>query len=144
MWNCYQWVDHCGRIHLNCYQWVDHCGGIHLEGLSICSKSFSPTHSDLLYFPVCGSSAASASLETFSRKRVKLLERKKSKKLKHPFKNWISAAVSLSSCIPKALDRQAMWRHLVLHGLAQSKQSGLAQACTRQAHTALDGATGLV
>ena len=43
-----------------------------------------------------------------------------------------------------ALARQALLHYLVLHGLAQSKPSGLAQACTRQAQAALDGATGLV
>ena len=44
----------------------------------------------------------------------------------------------------EALARQAQWRHLVMHGLAQSKPSGQAQACTRQAPAALDGTTGLV
>ena len=44
----------------------------------------------------------------------------------------------------KALARQALWRHLVLIGLVQSKPSGLAQACSRQAQAALDGATGHV
>ena len=38
----------------------------------------------------------------------------------------------------KALARQALLRHLVMHGLPHSKPSGLAQA------RALDGATGLV
>ena len=44
----------------------------------------------------------------------------------------------------KALARQTLWRHLALLGLAQSKRSGLAQACTGQAQAALDGAAGLV
>ena len=35
-------------------------------------------------------------------------------------------------------------RPVVLLGLAQSKPSRLAEDCTRQAHAALDGATGLV
>ena len=46
--------------------------------------------------------------------------------------------------IAEGLARQALWRHLLLLGLAQSKPSGLAQACIGQAHTALDVATGLV
>ena len=43
-----------------------------------------------------------------------------------------------------ALARQALLHYLVLHGLAQSKPSGLAQACTKQDQIAIDGAGRLV
>ena len=43
-----------------------------------------------------------------------------------------------------ALARQAPWRHLLHSWLAQSKPGQSAQACTRQAQSAIDGARRLV
>ena len=46
-----------------------------------------------------------------------------------------------SGRLTEALGRQALLRHLVLLGLAQGKPNGLAQACTEQVQTEVDGAT---